>query len=157
MLEALKTFLSNLADGRRPERFEENDYRLAAAALLVHAVSIDGNATEAEHGQLRALLRERFALGPAETEELIAQASDAQRQAVDLYQFTRLLDRSLDQADRLRLIKMMWQIALVDGRLDEFEDNLIWRVADLLHVSTRERVALRREVAGGAAPPLPED
>ncbi len=157
MLDALKTFLSNLADGERPKRFEENDDRLAAAALLVHAVSIDGKATEVEHGKLRALLRERFALGEAEAEELIAQASDAQRQAVDLYQFTRLLDRSLDQADRLRLIKMMWQIAFADGRLDEFEDNLIWRVADLLHVSTRERVALRREVAGDAAPPFADD
>lgn len=157
MLDALKTFLSRLADGPQPERFEDNDYRLAAAALLVHAASIDGNATEAEQAKVRALLRERFALSAERSEELIAQASDAQRQAVDLYQFTRLLDRSLDQADRLRLIKMMWQIALVDGRLDEFEDNLIWRVADLLHVSARERVALRREAAGEAEPPFADD
>jgi uncharacterized tellurite resistance protein B-like protein len=35
-----------------------------------------------------------------------------------------------------------------DGRVSEFEDNVMWRVSDLLGVSTRDRIALRQEVAG---------
>ena len=27
---------------------------------------------------------------------------------------------------------MMWEIVLADGRVNEFEDNLMWRAADLL-------------------------
>ena len=42
---------------------------------------------------------------------------------------------------------MMWEIVYADGRVSEFEDNLIWRAADLLGVSTRERVELRQRVA----------
>ncbi len=42
---------------------------------------------------------------------------------------------------------MMWQIAHADGRVTEFEDNLIWRAADLLHVPSQARIALRRRVA----------
>ena len=45
---------------------------------------------------------------------------------------------------------MMWEIVYADGRVTEFEDNLIWRVADLLGVSSRERIALRQRVAGRA-------
>ena len=43
MLESLKSFLADLTGGApQPARFAENDYRLAAAALLVHAATIDG-------------------------------------------------------------------------------------------------------------------
>jgi uncharacterized tellurite resistance protein B-like protein len=42
---------------------------------------------------------------------------------------------------------MMWEIVYVDGRVSEFEDNLLWRAADLLGVSSRERIELRRHVS----------
>ncbi len=41
---------------------------------------------------------------------------------------------------------MMWQIVYADGTVTEFEDNLIWRAADLLGVSRDERIALREQV-----------
>jgi uncharacterized tellurite resistance protein B-like protein len=41
----------------------------------------------------------------------------------------------------------MWQIVHADGRVTEFEDNLIWRAADLLHVPSQVRIALRQRVA----------
>ena len=44
------------------------------------------------------------------------------------------------------MIEMMWEVAYSDGRITEFENNLIWRVADLLGVSARERIALRQRV-----------
>jgi uncharacterized tellurite resistance protein B-like protein len=46
---------------------------------------------------------------------------------------------------------MMWQIVFADGAVTEFEDNLIWRAADLLHVSREERIALRERVSGTTA------
>ena len=49
---------------------------------------------------------------------------------------------------------MMWQIVCADGVITEFEDNLIWRAADLLGISRDERIALRERVVaarGGGA------
>jgi len=43
---------------------------------------------------------------------------------------------------------MLWEIVYADGKVSEFEDNLIWRAADLLGISSRERIELRRQVAG---------
>jgi uncharacterized tellurite resistance protein B-like protein len=45
------------------------------------------------------------------------------------------------------MIEMMWQLAYADGAASDYEDNLIWRVADLLGVPSRERIALRQRVA----------
>ncbi len=43
---------------------------------------------------------------------------------------------------------MMWEIVFADGKRDELEDNLLWRAADLLGVSQRERIDMRRRVSG---------
>jgi uncharacterized tellurite resistance protein B-like protein len=80
---------------------------------------------------------------------LVEQASVADQKAVDLYHFTRMLNDTLDDNERCRMIEMMWTVAYADGVLSDFEDNLIWRVADLLGVSSTERIALRNRVAAG--------
>ena len=148
MLQSLKRFLSDLAVGEKdPNRFEDNDYRLAAAALLIHAATIDGEMSEVERNRLVGVIKLRFNLDDEAADELVAEATAAEQQAIDLYHFTSLLDRTLDEGGRQQIIEMMWQVAYADGRVTEFEDNLIWRAADLLHVPSEARIALRRRVA----------
>lgn len=154
MLDALKNFLNEFSEGtKEAHRFEENDYRLAAAALLVHTMWVDGRADESERTKLREILQQHFSLDDAATDELIEAATAADREAVDLYHFTRLLNRSLDEKGRIRMIEMMWQIVYADGHLSEFENNIVWRAADLLGVSGQERVALRRRIASASIQP----
>ena len=148
MLDTLRSFLSELTGGtRQQDRFEDNDYRLAAAALLVHVVSIDGEVSPAERRKLHAVVKYRFGLDEAATDALIQEATLIEGEAVDLYRFTSLLGRCLDDEGRRRIIEMMWELIYADGRVNEFEDNLVWRVADLLGVPSRERIALRRQIA----------
>jgi len=99
----------------------------------------------------RPSAKQHFALDDQATDELIAKATEAEHESVDLYHFTRLLNRSLDEPGRARVIEMMWEIVFADGQRDELEDNLLWRAADLLGVSPRERIELRRRI-GGEAP-----
>jgi uncharacterized tellurite resistance protein B-like protein len=42
----------------------------------------------------------------------------------------------------------MWEIVYADGELHELEDNVVWRVAELIGVDSRERIALRHLVQG---------
>jgi uncharacterized tellurite resistance protein B-like protein len=149
MFEAFKNFISEFADGtKHPSQFADDDYRLAAAALLVHAAAIDGDMSDSEGATLRAVLKKNFALDDAATAELIEKATVVERESVDLYHFTHQLNRSLNEAGRARIVEMMWQIVYADGKRDELEDNLVWRAADLLGVSPRERIELRRHISG---------
>jgi len=59
-----------------------------------------------------------------------------------------LLNHALDEDGRRRVIEMMWEIVYADGRVSDFESNLLWRAADLLGISARERIELGRRVAG---------
>jgi uncharacterized tellurite resistance protein B-like protein len=152
MFDSLRNLISDLSEGgKHPSRFEDDDYRLAAAALLVHAAGIDGSVSDAERAKLRGLIKQRFNLDDATTDELVAEATAVEQKAIDLYQFTARLSRSLDEAGRARMVEMMWQIAYTDGAVTEFEDNLIWRAADLLGVSQSERIALRERVSASRA------
>ncbi len=148
MFQAFRKFLSDVSEGgKHPSRFEPNDYRLAAAALLVHAVMIDGTMSEVERDKLHAVIKRRFGLDEAATDELVLEATEAEHEAVDLYHFTSLINRSLDEDGRRRVVEMMWEMVYADGRVTELEDNLLWRAADLLGISSRDRIELRHRVA----------
>ncbi len=116
--------------------------------MLVHAAAIDGEMSQSENDKLHAVIKQRFNLDDAATEELIEKATTAEHEAVDLYHFTHQLNRSLDEEGRARIVEMMWEIVYADGKRDELEDNLVWRAADLLGISPRERILLRRQVSG---------
>jgi uncharacterized tellurite resistance protein B-like protein len=148
MFETFRKFLSDVSEGdKHPAHFERDDYRLAAAALLVHAAAIDGDVSAAERDKLHAVVKRQFGLDEAAADELVTEATAAEQEAIDLYRFTSLINRSLDEDGRRRVVEMMWEIVYADRGVSEFESNLIWRAADLLGVSSRERIELRQRVA----------
>ena len=138
MISALKRIPStDLTGEREPKPIAADASRLAAAALLYHVTAIDGVVGDDENARLRALLKERFELGDDDLDDLMAAAETADKEAVDLYGFTSVLKQRLDEADRERIVEMMWGLVYADGKVHEFEDNVIWRVAELLGVSVR--------------------
>ena len=154
MIAAIQKLLSEIGSGgRQAVRFGDNDYRLAAAALLVHAAEVDGEESPVARDKIRTVLQRRFALDDQQTARLVAAATKAEHEAVDLYHFTSLLNRRLDDTGRRRIVQMMWEIVCADDRVTEIEDNLIWRAADLLGVSGRERIELRRQVEAARSNP----
>lgn len=156
MFEAFRKFLADVTEGgKHPGRFEPNDYRLAAAALLVHTAAIDGNISDIERRRIHTVIKRAFGLDEAATRELVAEATEAEHEAIDLYHFTSLLNRQLDEDGRRRVVEMMWEIVYADGRVSEFESNLIWRAADLLGISSRERLELGQRVANQRGSALP--
>jgi uncharacterized tellurite resistance protein B-like protein len=147
MLERLRQFIEELTGAEPSERdFGESELRAAAAALLVHVAEIDGFFSEQEKRSLLLLLQQRFELDPDEAAHLLEEGRRRDREAVDVYGFTSVLKQSMSPADRRRLIEMMWTVAYADGIVQEFEENIIWRVSELLGVPARERIAMRRKV-----------
>lgn len=146
MFDRFTSFIAELTGNAEQDRsFDETDHRLAAAALLVHAIAIDGVVDDSEKDTLRNLLKHQFDLSDEEARELARQAREMDREAVDLYSFTSVLTRNLDQDGRQKVIEMLWEIVYADGEVHEFEDNLIWRTAELMGVSTPDRIRLKNK------------
>ena len=150
MLDGLRQFIADVIspNGHEGRSFDDTGYRLAATALLVHVVSLDGEPSELEKRKLHSLIESRFGLDPGTADKLIASATLVEGEAVDLFHFTSIIMRSVDEAGRLRIVEMMWELVYADGQVSEFEDNVVWRAADLLGVSSRDRIDLKHRVAG---------
>ncbi len=150
MLDGLRQFIADVVSPTAHEErtFDDTGYRLAATALLIHVVSLDGEPSEIERRKLHGLIESRFGLDRGTADHLIASATLVEGEAVDLYHFTSVIMRSVNEEGRLRIVEMMWELVYADGQVSEFEDNVVWRAADLLAVSSRDRIDLKHRVAG---------
>jgi uncharacterized tellurite resistance protein B-like protein len=152
MFGSLKTLIVNLGeDARLRSQFENQRCRLATAALLIRIATVDGEMSKAKLGKLHEVLKSGFELDDLTAALLIDDAAAADRSAIDLYHFTRQLNAVLDEEGRREIVRMMWQIVLVEGHANEFENNIVWRVADLLAVPSRQRIELRKRIAAEGA------
>lgn len=148
MFDPLSSFISHFVREERPSnQFAHADCRLLTAALLIRIAGADNEMSEVRWEKLHAVLKSRFELDDLSTNKLIDQAAAAERAAIDLYYFTHRLNAALDDQGRCQIIRMMWEIIYVDGSASEFENNIIWRAADLLGVPSRQRIELRRRIA----------
>ena len=149
MLDGLRQFIADIVspDAREDRAFDDTGYQLAATALLVHVVSLDGEPTAVEQRKLHSLIESRFGLDPGAADRLISSATRVEGEAVDLYHFTSVIMRSVNEEGRLKIVEMMWELVYADGQVSEFEDNVVWRAADLLGISSRDRIDLKHRVA----------
>ena len=118
---------------------------------------IDGQFDASERRTLKALLRERFELDDDEVRRLVREASQEESESVDLFGFTNVLCRELDQDGRKRIVEMLWEVVMADGVIHEFEIR-IWSGARPscsesppgIAWSLRQAVAARRRVRAGS-------
>jgi len=130
---------------------EEHRLRLATAVLLVEVMRADGHFSAAEQAAVRAALVEQFSLAPDETERLVELATSTAKEATDLFGFTTRLNEHFTDAQKLRMVELMWAVAYADGALADHERHLMWRVADLLHVPQGAYVLARQRAAAQVA------
>ncbi|MBH0237186.1 tellurite resistance TerB family protein [Methylobrevis albus] len=149
MFDALMTMLRDLT-GRDEADDGVVDVRLATAALMVHVVAIDGATTVSERETMRGALMKAFKLSGGRTDALIAEARRLDLEAVDLTGFTAVINRRLELPARERLIEILWELVYSDGLAQELEDDIIWRIADLLGVSSTVRLRLKKRIAATA-------
>jgi uncharacterized tellurite resistance protein B-like protein len=112
----------------------ERRLHMATAALMVEMLHADEQVTEQEEAKLQQLLKQRFNLDTVEIEALIDLANNEKHEATDYYQFTSLLNEHYSQQQKIDLVEDLWKLAYADHELDKYEEHLLRRLAELLHV-----------------------
>jgi uncharacterized tellurite resistance protein B-like protein len=133
-----------------------HDPKLAVAALLVHLAAVDGSMQESERKAIHGALMDHYDLDEASVDKLIREAQKRDAESVDFYKFTSGLTQ-LDMGDRIEIIRMMWGVVFADRKNHELEDNMVWRIAELIGVSSRDRTILRNQIRGRAEEAEAED
>lgn len=151
MIRTIRQFFEEQLQTPSRETQEEHDHRLqrASAALLMELIHTDHHVDEREEREFAGILRDAMGLRDDEIQEITELARREARQATSLYEFTSLINDGYEYADKLELIANMWRIAWADGEIDKFEDNLIRRTAELIHVSHSDFIRLKLQVRDG--------
>ena len=145
MLESVKAFVRKyLEEGPGVESDgPASGSRLAVAALLVEVLRADFDVSTDERRQVLGSLQRLLELDAAACEELLELAEAHIDRSHDLYQFTSAINRAYSPEEKRRLLEELWRVAHADERLHKYEEHLIRRVADLLHVRHSEFIATK--------------
>jgi uncharacterized tellurite resistance protein B-like protein len=150
MFDKLFNFLNSLGEDSQASRstsdYADNDPRLCATALMYHVIRADGVLRDVEKERFEALVRQENNIDSAELDKLLEAAKLADNEAVDLYKFTSVLRMGLEMEDRVHFVELLWELVYSDGERHELEDNVVWRISELLGVDGRDRVSMRQRV-----------
>ena len=131
----------------RPETgIDKNDPKLSVAALLVHLAAVDGQMKDAEREAIKGALQDHYGLDEQSVDRLVKEAALRDAEAVDFYKFTAAITQ-LEMEDRIEIVRMMWMVVFADKKNHELEDNMVWRIAELIGVSSRDRTILRNQIS----------
>lgn len=146
MIGKLKNILMGSAAYSATASNPEERKQLALASLLIEVARADFDEADAEHAAIIDLLSSHFDLQPEEATQLLTRAQESADSAVCLFDFTRALHQCLDAEQRQSVIRLLWQVALADNKLDRYEEYLVRKVADLLYVPDSDVMRIRHEV-----------
>ena len=127
--------------------------RLATAAVLLDIAYADGTFTPAEDGNIVEYLRSTFELDASSAQELIEAADEIRGRTIDYFAITNFIRKQMSLEQRVDIVKTMWRMAYSDGKLTDYENYLVRKLADLLglehHVMIEAKVEELRKLGLG--------
>ncbi len=145
MLTKLQKFFDQYLSEETIETPLEHRLQLASAALMVEMLHVDEQVTAAEEEKLLLILKQRFDLDGTEIDALVDLAHNEKHEATDYYAFTSLINEHYTQQQKTRLVEDLWQLAYADHHLDKYEEHLLRRLADLLHVPHQDFIRTKHK------------
>jgi len=148
MLSRIQEFFSaQLAPDSGGAGAPEHRLNLATAALLIEIARADADFDASEQSRIEHLLADTLDLSRQEIEALVRLATEESREATSLHEFTRLVNEHYSVGEKRRLMEQLWRVAYADGRIDRYEEQLLRRIADLLHIRHSEFMQARHAAA----------
>jgi uncharacterized tellurite resistance protein B-like protein len=139
-------YLSDTTENTAPL---EHRLQLACAVLMVEMTHVDEQVDKLEEAQLRKIIKQRFKLNHDEIEAIIELACNEKHIATDYHQYTSLLNAHYTQQQKIKLVEDLWKLAFADGLLDKYEEHLLRRLADLLHVPHQDFIRTKHKSQKG--------
>jgi len=145
MLSAIKTYFEkNISPEANGDL--EHELKLATAVLLIEMMNQDDQVHDKEIDAAKKALTLKFGLTDDEYHDLIALAEEEVKEAVDYHQFTSLIAREFTQAQKIKVIELLWSVAYADSHLDSMEEHMVRKIADLIYVSHKDFIQTKHKV-----------
>ena len=144
MIKRIKDLLSNFSNQEEEIKDEKiSSLDKACSALLIEVAYADKIFDESEINSLKESLKETYNINEEIINELISDAKKTVDESTSLYEYTRVVNDEFDYSDKLELLSRIWKLAFADGNLDKYEDHLIRKISDLIHISHSDFIKIK--------------
>ena len=144
MFKKIKSYIKEFSSKSSEENLKKEDdtsIMNACASLLIEAAFADKIFSKSEIDSLKFTLVNKFDFNENEVQKLIHEAENIVEESTSLYEHTRLINNKSSYEDKLKLINSLWKIAYADNEIDKYEDHLIRKISNLLHVSHKDFIS----------------
>ena len=149
MIKKIKNLITNLsAKEEIVDEMGESKLNNACAALLVEVAFADKDFDEREKESLKVSLLETYNLEEDAINEIILDAEKTIEESTSLYGYTRIVNDEFEYENKLDLLRNLWKVAFVDGYLDKYEEHLLRKISDLIHISHSDYINIKLEIRG---------
>ena len=114
---------------------DSNEELSLLCGLMLEAAQIDGTIDQVEINKITKTLTEIFHEDSLEVELELQKSLKEIDESKSLHFFTSKINKIFSDKKKNLLIETLWEIILSDGKVHEFESNLIRRLAGLLYIS----------------------
>ena len=121
------------------------DKNFLIASILIECGYEDGDLSENEKLRISKILEKKLSLSTADVNNIIKEALDNKNNTVEIYSLIRSLREQLPHDEILTLFISMWEIVLIDDKVDDFEAALMRKLVGLFHITDRESAEARQQ------------
>jgi uncharacterized tellurite resistance protein B-like protein len=135
-------------DGSDPEMERRRVHATLFGALLYRVIYVDRVIEPEEAERLRSILSDDLEFEPGEVDYVLRAIQLRVAQDLDRQRLCAEFNRITGMEERLRLLRAMMELAMVDGRLSPEEEKEIRLIANYLWIEVQDFVEIRRTVVG---------
>ena len=135
MLDKFQNYFSKFSKEEKQEEQITEAINYACSALLIETALVDKVFDNSEIESLKITLKNLFSLDESSIQQIIVDAEKTVKESTSLYEHTKIINQSCNYEEKTRLIKSLWKVAFADGKLDKYEEHLIRKISDLIHIS----------------------
>ena len=134
MFDKIKNLLIGGVENEAEEKNDSMRVRVATAVILLEVAYSDEDFSPQEHARIIDVLKKSFNLDNREVEDLISVSEEERRGSIDIWRYTNIINQNFSDEEKYSVIEKIWQIIYADGRLDKYEDHIVHKLSNLLHV-----------------------
>ena len=111
-----------------------DEMMLSTCILLLEVSKSDDSYDDIERDKIITILAKKFKLDDKQTAILIQLADQKNQEMISLYDWTSIINEKYSYESKKELIKLLWDVAYADGRIDKYEDYTIRKISELIYV-----------------------
>lgn len=124
-------------------KFPPKKYQVATAALLIEIAKADGDFSDEERERIIDLMKKDFELDDYLVADLLELSEKKVQDSISVYEFSKIINESFTRQEKIELLKNLWRIVYVDGKLDSHEDQLIKIIGSTLNLEHKDIIGAK--------------